>query len=103
VRRMVAVSVTLLCMGGMTWAQGISAVDCPPGFRCVPDTSPASDLAREYAAREQELAAQRRASCQMNAQLNEDLAVGSAAIADPGNAWAAESALDAARLSGSCR
>jgi len=103
VRRMVAVSVALLGMSGATWAQGVSPVDCPPGFRCVPDSSPAGGLAREYAAREQELAEQRRALCQMNARLNEDIAVGGAAIADPGNAWAAQSALDGARLSSACQ
>jgi hypothetical protein len=103
VRRMVVVSVALLGMSGATWAQGVSPVDCPPGFRCLPDNSPAGDLARQNAAREQELAEQRRALCQMNARLNEDIAVGSAAIADPGNAWAARSALDDARLNSACR
>ena len=64
----------------------------------MPDSSPAGELSREHAAREKELAEQRRVLRQMNAQLNKDIAVGGAAVADPGNAWAAQSALDGFRV-----
>jgi len=95
VKHSLAIAAVALAASTVTPAQAADPLNCPLGYRCVPDGSPEAALERSSAQREQELAERRRAECEYRNRLDEDLAV---ATADPGDPNAASSALQISRM-----
>jgi hypothetical protein len=102
-RKFLLIAITMVATSTMGRAQEIAPLNCPPGYRCVPEDSPYASVERDRARREHELAEQRRTQCKNNAHLNDELAVGEAAQASPGNPFAVSSALATSRLYNPCQ
>lgn len=101
-RKFLIVTVAIFAAPSIVSAQSISPPNCPPGYRCVPDDSRNGLFRDDRQTFEDEQAEQSRIQCENNKRLNEELAVGQAAQAYPGNPYAVSSALAMSRLN-SCR
>jgi hypothetical protein len=102
-KKYLIVAVTIFAPTSIVSAQSISPPNCPPGYRCVPDNSRNGLFGDDRQTFQDEQAERSRIQCENNTRLNEELAVGQAAQADPGNPYAVSSALSMSRLSNSCR
>jgi len=72
VKHSLAIAVVALAASTVTPAQAADPLNCPLGYRCVPDDSPEAALDRSSAQREQELAEQQRFQCENDNRMTQN-------------------------------